>query len=372
MSWREHHRRSEEIASEADIAMRSGNVRHAQELYQRAAAEERLAITAIAPSKKRTFSVSAVAIASLYFQGQLLDEAERAACEFFASDRISAWGQQELRTLLVSIHALKETDPIYAEEHPGMLSVSLRGGDIERGGAPASLISGKLKTLIDMLYRTVEHLDRRPYRGKSTVPADLRSRYQPWMTQLAPGSFRFGVGLHSPIQTSFFADNARPAQEISEELLLIVHGAANSSAQPIDELIPDPDYRLKFLRLSRDLAPTERAQFERLALRDPAGYQPATLSRESRKEINRAIRVNIKEAASDGSESVPIIGTLRGLDLEHDWIKIVHQGKLVTIRQAGEAIDDIIGSMVNNEVRVEAVKSQSGVYHFRDIELIDY
>lgn len=372
MSWREHHRRSEEIASEADIAMRSGNVRRAQELYQHAAAEERLAITALAPSKKRTFSISAVAITSLYFQGQLLDEAERAACEFFASDRISAWGQQELRTLLVSIHALKETDPIYAEEHPGMLSVSLRGGHIERGGAPASLISGIMKTLIDMLYRTVEHLDRRPYRRKSNVPADLRRRYQPWLTQLAPGSFRFGVGLHSPIQTSFLADDTRPAQQVSEELLNIVHGAANSSVQPINELIPAPDYRLKFLRLSRDLAPTERAQFERLALRDSAGYRPATLSRKSRKEINRVIRMNIEEAADDGSEADFITGTLRGLDLERDWIKVVHQGELITIKQAGEAIDDIIGSMVNNEVRVQVVKKQSGIYHFRDIELIDY
>lgn len=372
MSWREHHRRSEEIAGEADIAMRSGNMRYAQELYRRAAAEERLAITALAPSKGRTFSISAVAIASIYFQGQLLDEAERAACEFFASDRISAWGQQELRTLLVSIHALKETDPVYAEERPGMLSVSLRGGDIERGGAPASLINGTMKTLIDMLYRTVEHLDRRPYRSKGNVPADLRSRYQPWMTQLAPGSFRFGVGLHSPIQASFLTDDARPAQQVSEELLNIVHGAANSSTQSIDKLISASDYRLKFLRLSRDLAPTEHAQFEHLALRDSVGYQPATLSHKSRKEINRVIKANIKKTAGNGSESVSIAGTLRGLDLERDWIRILHQGELVTIRQAGEAIDDIIGSMVNNEVRVEAVKNQSGVYHFRDIELIDY
>ena len=370
MSWREHHRRSEEIAGEADVAMRVGNVRHAQELYRRAADEERLAIADLDPSKVRTFSISAVAIASIYFQGQLFDEAERTACEFFASDRASDWARQELRTLLVSIYALKEADPIYAEDRPGMLSVSLRGGDIERGGAPATLVGEKLKTLVDMFYRTVEYLDGRPYRVARRVPADLHQNYRPWMTQLAPGSFRFGVGFHTPMQTLFLSDDEWPVQRVSEELLSIVHEATGSSMRPISELISASDYRMKFLRLTRNLAPAERASFKQIGLRDASSVYSTTLSNESRKAINNTIRKEVSATAETGHVAKTIVGVLRALDLERDWIKVAHENKLITIKKAGEAIDDVIGSMVNNEVIVQVVRTPSTVYHFRDIELV--
>lgn len=65
-------------------------------------------------------------------------------------------------------------------------------------------------------------------------------------------------------------------------------------------------------------------------------------------------------------------GVLRALDLDKDWLKVeVEDGTQVEVRQLSQAVDDVIGPMVNKKVTVRAIKTQRGELHFTDIELAE-
>lgn len=368
MSWRAHHRESELIASEADVAKRAGNDARARALYRRAAEEERKALAELDPAKRRTFGITTVGIASLYFQGNLLDEAEQTACEFIASDLNSDFGRNELRTLLASIYALREYDPVYAEEEPGQISISMRGGRIERGAAPAHLVGRTIKTLESFLHRTAEYVEGHPFHKGPYTTKDIRDRYVPWVRQLAPGSFRFAVGLHAPQQALTLDDGSTRPETISATVLDIVGAATDDTSDRLAQIVSSELHLLKFLRLTRDLAPTESAGFKRLALRGWNDRTPMTLSKDSRRVLNQNIRAVNKAGRKSGEEEIEIRGVLRGVDLEQDWLKVADGGTVKVIQKAGDAIDDLVGAMVNQHVKVLANQTQRGQLHFVDIQ----
>lgn len=368
MSWKAHHQESEQIAWEADAAKRAGKDALAQTLYRRAAEEERKALADLDPTKRRTFGITTVGIASLYFQGNLLDEAEQAACEFIASNLNSDFGRNELRTLLTSIYALREYDPVYAEEEPGQINVSMRGGRIERGAAPAHLVGRTIKTLESFLHRTAEYVEGRPFHKGPHAAKDIRDRYEPWVRQLAPGSFRFAVGLHAPQQSSMLDDGFPGPETISETLLDIVGATTDNTTDHLAQIVSSKPHRLKFLRLTRDLAPTKSAGFKRLSLRGRNDRTPMTLSENSRGPLNRHIRATSEANQAAGETVIQIRGVLRGVDLEQDWLKVADSDTIKVVRKAGDAIDDLIGAMVNQHVIVLANRTQRGQLHFVDIQ----
>ena len=50
------------------------------------------------------------------------------------------------------------------------------------------------------------------------------------------------------------------------------------------------------------------------------------------------------------------------------WIEILEGTERIKIDQVGEAVDDVIGPMVNRPVIVQIVRDPDGSCHFRDIE----
>ena len=122
--------------------------------------------------------------------------------------------------------------------------------------------------------------------------------------------------------------------------------------------------------MSRNLAPTGKT-FSRLEISstyDPENI-PVVLFPESRKELNKTLH---RELAQDDSETEvgQVVGVLRGLQLDKDWLEIVDDND-ITIRlfQTGEIIDDIVGPMVNQRVIANVAIKRDGRYLYRDIEL---
>ena len=122
--------------------------------------------------------------------------------------------------------------------------------------------------------------------------------------------------------------------------------------------------------MSRNLAPTGKT-FSRLEISstyDPENI-PVVLFPESRKELNKTLH---RELAQDDSETEvgQVVGVLRGLQLDKDWLEIVDDND-ITIRlfQTGEIIDDIVGPKVNQRVIANVAIKRDGRYLYRDIEL---
>ena len=103
MSWLEHHRVSERLASEAQSASRDGHHDRAQELYSRAADAERQALADLDPAKARTFAISTVSAASLYYKAGILERAAELAHQYLDIDCLPEFAREQLTNLLRSI-----------------------------------------------------------------------------------------------------------------------------------------------------------------------------------------------------------------------------------------------------------------------------
>jgi len=89
-------------------------------------------------------------------------------------------------------------------------------------------------------------------------------------------------------------------------------------------------------------------------------------------QINAALRKTKPPRQPTGAdEIVTIEGVLRGVHLDQDWLEVATQDPAldhVRIEDAGDALDDVVGPMVNRSVVVTAVR-RGQKFLYRDIEL---
>lgn len=108
MTWTEHHRTSEAHASRAQACVRLGKREDARALYALAAVAEEQALRALDLSKARTYGITAVSAASLYFKAGQLDHARRIATTSMAFDQLPAFARRQLRHVLQAIWTEQE------------------------------------------------------------------------------------------------------------------------------------------------------------------------------------------------------------------------------------------------------------------------
>src|SRR5262249_20286726 len=88
--------------------------------------------------------------------------------------------------------------------------------------------------------------------------------------------------------------------------------------------------------------------------------------------INQTIKKTRPVAAQDSTETEDeIVGNLRAVDLDKDFLDVVVNGQGLHIVGLAEAMDDVIGPMINKTVKVQVVRSAKGL-RFRDLELDEY
>ena len=113
MTWVQHHRTSEAYASEAEACVRLGKHEDARALYASAAAAEGRALEELDLAKARTYGITAVSAASLYFKAGQLDCAERIATASMAFDPLPAFARRQLQ------HIMLLSDKLLARAHRG-------------------------------------------------------------------------------------------------------------------------------------------------------------------------------------------------------------------------------------------------------------
>ena len=63
-----------------------------------------------------------------------------------------------------------------------------------------------------------------------------------------------------------------------------------------------------------------------------------------------------------------LLKVLRAVHLDEDWLEVMVQGQPTRVFDVGEAVDDLVGPLVNHEVTVQIVRTARGRILFRDIE----
>jgi hypothetical protein len=370
MSWSHHHAESERLAQEAHSSLRKGDHNSAEQFFKRAADEETRALESLAPEKPRTYGITAVSALSLMLKSGALEEAERLAYKLSHVDLLPAFARDQIRSILQTIWNRQAQEAAGIMFAPNQLLVSVRGGDVVRGGAPLELIVEKVQEVSNLIYRTVEYLAKKPLRKRGRAPKDVHERCVPWLFQSVPGSYQFVVAIQSKPQLEMFEDEFSPT-DVSQKLMDILKSATESPDIQIKEIVAEEDYRNTFLKLTRNLAPTGKS-FNEIEISNAAETSTAiVLSQASRNQISETLArppLGALSAVID-DEIVEIKGTLRALDLDKDTIEVDCGHERQRVRNAGDIVDDVIGPMVNHKVIVKARRKKGSTkLIFVDIE----
>ena len=365
MSWADHHAMSERLAADAEAASLRGKLAQARHLYEEAAREEILAFQRLEPTKERTRGIMAVSATSLFYKARDLVGAEGLAHRLLTEEGLPELAIDALRGLLQSIWSEEVRQRAEVSFAPGEVVVSVKGGEVVEGGAPLDLILQKVQTVQSLFFRTAELLRGLPHRRRGLPSRDIQQSVRPWLFQTAPGSYQFAVAIEEPAQTKLFGPEEPSAATLVNEFLRIVRATVDAPDEQLPEIVPDIEYQSTILKLTRSLAPTGRS-FSQLDLRGATGGT-VTLLPETREAVGRIIRS--RPLAPDQGEPEQIGGVLRALHLDKDWIELTTvDGEAVRINRVGEAVDDVIGPMVNHRVTVQV--SRIGTRrNFIDIEM---
>lgn len=351
MTWLEHHQVSERRASEAEAAARRGDHSHAKQLYAEAAKAEEQALRQVMDDKPRTYSVTAVSAVALYYKAAAWLDAQILAYRCLGSERLQEFASQQIEEMLDSIRVYRAG----IDADNASVLVSAKGGQLVTGGAPLDLVMAKAREMKSLLYRATEYMKNVPHRKRGGPSKELQESYRLWMFQAPAGSYQFAVSLQQPAQLRLFDEDIAPHQ-IVDGLFRILQACATSPRNRLPEIVRDGDYADTFLKLTRDLAPKQRAAFTQLDIRVASAADPVTLRSDARDSIDDALRG--RHPAPPDTQEEEIHGVLRALHLDRDWIEVVPRGetKGLKIENTGEEVDDRIGPMVNNLVVVRVAR----------------
>ena len=367
MSWAELHEKSEHLAAEAQDAVRK-SPEAAQKLYREAAKLEAEALAALSPAKMRTLGITAVSAVALWFKARSYAEAQQLAYQVLGRNTLPAFAIEQLQGMLQAIWSEEVRQTAGFKFSPGALLVSVSGGQSVVGGAPLDLIVSKVGGIQSLFFRTVEYLQKLPHRKHGSAPADVQSICRPWLFQAAQGSYQFAVAIEEVAQRPLFGAEVPSVDEITGTFLGLLRDTAEDPGAALAERVPDREYRETFLKLTRALAPTGK-DFSRLTVRrsstDP---DPITLDSSSRRTIAEVIKRDFTKPRISGETEGALTGILRAVHLREDWLELTVNGRDVQVFEVGEAVDDVVGPLMNRAVVVQIVTQARGRIVFRDIE----
>lgn len=368
MSWIEYHTKSEHFAAEAEIATRQGKPERSAEFYRLAADAEALAVQNIDPIKLRTLGISVVSTVSLWYKGQEYLKAQQFAYRWLSSPTLPTFAVEQLQILLQTMWSDEARAKAGVKFSRGDVIVAVKGGEVVTGGAPLDLIVRKVEGIQALYYRTTEFLSKLPHRKHGPASADIQKMCRPWLFQTAPSSYQFAVAIQEPAQGELFAAQTPKSGEISAAFMKILRSSIDDPDKALQQVVPDSEYRGTFLKLVRNLAPSGEV-FERIEIRSSLETKPVTIMATARQTISESIRRQFPRISQSADQEVTLRGILRAVHLDNDWLGITAaNGVPVKITEVGEAVDDVVGPMVNRPVVVQAIKKSDGHYTLVDIQ----
>lgn len=188
--------------------------------------------------------------------------------------------------------------------------------------------------------------------------------------QSAPGSFQFAVTLAGPAQPSLVTEPHPPRDDVVRRGLQIVAACVHSPEDELRDVVPDQLYRRAFLSFVRDLSPTGKAH-ESLELQPPNGEFTIKLNSVTRVRLNSALEDITSSTSELEGERQSITGTLGGIDLINDWIKVESADGVTTIRGIQSSEVRQLGLLLASPVIVTAKAAASGNLTLLDIERDD-
>ena len=375
---------SQQAILEAESAQRDGDGDRAMALFEKAANLQRQYVDSLPTDRVRTRSVYGLSVATLLYKARRLDQAERTAHGFLSQSWLEPYSANKFRELLTLIwdERLLLDLQVQMPAHP--ISMFFRGGHVLRGTAPAEPVEFRSRTMRSLANRCGAYKNKKPL---TKIPeASIKDMYQAW-DRHGTGSYRIDMFFTAPAQMMLdISDMRSPVSpsEVMETALEILYVVTHGDASDLTALIPDPAYRLAFVRLARNLLP-DGYEIGEIELSIGASRSSRVVLKEHHKwPLNAMIREfhtpHVATKAALLSEPVLVSverraysGTLRAVDLDVKKIRVelLGGGTGSNLNLTNDLLlDDVLGPMLNKFVSVTETRRQgSKKWSVENIEL---
>ena len=369
------HEKAQRLSAEAAVLerQRTGHAR-ALALFREAADLEGQAFAEAPVDKPRTRSLLAISYVSLLLKADALDHAARAAAAILADPKFPASTHAEMKTLLEAVweeQTVKAAGLKYSGEE---VELKLRGGQVGSGTAPVDVALHFLSVSNNYAIRLAEWSAQKPFRPRGPAGREIVGSMVARATQPAASSYKFSIRFMEPRQRDLFGTDSVAASfdpaKTARTFVDLARAVAVGDVERIREMVPDKDYRLALVKLTRNMLPSRSANatLEVRRLGD-SPLQTVQLHSEQRKAATEVVRELSPLPPKDSSVRV-IRGVLRALDLDRKWLRIdPAKGPGIRCLASPEvALDDVIGPMVNRRVIAHVTEGGRGIV-LRDVEL---
>jgi hypothetical protein len=365
------HRHAMEIADEAFMAKRLGELDRAKGLFIEAfKLEFEVAQKAVTEPSR---SVLLRGAATLALHAELYREAERVAAIGLSGNPHPEIAN-ELREVLEKSNFHRHLSTNGIDLHPEDLQMTLSGDAIADGMAPSVVVLGRIRAMETLIKRTGDRVNKRDFSSKSQVKSNFYDMYiAPPRAGSFAMTFRVGGSLQAPL--SIFDNRA----SIIEELLHTLNLLNSKRVDDLKETINNDNYYANFVNLAKSLAPDgESVKMVGLTAKIRNTFSEIIFSTTDTElspivqQANAEVSEGKKAEEENDSKQSTIEGELLFADaLGSNKIKILGiDGKKKTIHVSDAIAEDVVRPHFGRRVIANVVGSK-GNYRLRDIQPID-
>ena len=354
-------RRIDDLTTEGDAATRRGHSELARQFYQAAALLNEDFLRSIPADARKTRGIVMSSVATLYAQAQDYERARRFIYQSLSAGDLSPSAEQRLESVLSLVLDRLSLAQQGREYEGDALGIALRGGEVGRGTAPADVVVNSMRSWQALVIRFAESVLGLPYRPRGTASPALLQAVSPRVSQPMTGSFRFDLQLSRAKQPSML--DRRIAEGLVDQVTGFIRATSVGDGEFVTKQVPNKQYREAILELTKAVIPTGRSVQEAgVTVRRPgrrSDTEDIVLRPELRLELAALIR-NTRPELTAQTHSVE--GVLRGLELNQQWIALdLDDGRSKRLLIDDESLEDVISSMVNRRVRIEAEEVSGGL-----------
>ncbi len=363
------HRQAMEQTDLALAARRHGDealaLRHFRKAYELEA--QAAAAYATRLDAEPTRSVLFRSAATLALDCGLLPEAEKLVCTALIGNPPESIAD-ELRDLLEQIHFERHLALRGIALQPDEIQMSIAGKSVGYGIAPTEAFLRRVETAENLLYRTAERQQNRPYRDRGRRDKSLSESLQLYIS--VPRAASFAVTFRVGASQQLSLPGLSLGKGVIDELLECLELYSHRDEEHLRARIPEEAYYRNFVSLAQNVAPDGRnvevVGFTTLRSGEPRQVQlthTPPLAPFFRDEAQR--RSDVKP--DDDTNAVEVTGTLKFANSRKrtNEIQIVSTGNVRhTIVVPDGMMSDIVKPLWEEEVTV------TGVHKGRKIHLM--
>lgn len=254
----QYHLDAMRLAAAGDAARLERNHESATTLFAKALRAELSAIKLLKPGAEPTWSVLHRSAASLALEASDWRRAEKLVAVALSGEPPEDIAD-ELRDLIEQAHFHRHLEIEGVVLEPGAFHLSLSGGGVARGVAPAEAVMTRVDVISAMLRRTAERAAGRPFQSQLSPGT---SALEAFMQTPQAASFAVRIKLARPtsLQMTMFDEkkDGEPTPDvIVDELLACIDLLANGKDKALAKRMGQ-EYYENFMAYARRLAPDGR------------------------------------------------------------------------------------------------------------------